>query len=155
MSSPLLHFNFLALPAMDPIMTTLNDTVIHQVIAPMNSSVYQSSNPPTVSGFYFGGVLGQLWSLITIWRLIVLFLVLGNLKNVPLIWHVSCRQLHKDYKNLTEYRCESLTPSDSSVGVKDQRFPSHQLNSSNLLSLPAMPPYLRSISIFIVSYTVF
>ncbi|KAF8852928.1 hypothetical protein BDZ45DRAFT_599295 [Acephala macrosclerotiorum] len=35
-----------------------------------------------------GSILSQIWSLITIWRLLVALLVLGNLKNVPLIWHI-------------------------------------------------------------------
>jgi len=39
--------------------------------------------------FFLRYVFQVLLSNITIWRVFVLLLVLGNIKNVPLIWHVS------------------------------------------------------------------
>ncbi|PMD45805.1 hypothetical protein L207DRAFT_410181, partial [Hyaloscypha variabilis F] len=33
--------------------------------------------------------LSQIWSIITIWRLLALLLLLGNFKNIPLIWHAN------------------------------------------------------------------
>jgi hypothetical protein len=75
------------LPAIDSIMSNSNNSVIYRVVVPNNESMNAYS--PTVSGFQFGGILAQIWSLITIWRLLVLFLVIGNLKNTALMWHVS------------------------------------------------------------------
>ncbi|KUJ13536.1 uncharacterized protein LY89DRAFT_591482 [Mollisia scopiformis] len=52
---------------------------------PANSSQYESLSPP---GNDVPSVLSQIWSLITIWRLLVAFLLIGNIKNIPLIWHM-------------------------------------------------------------------
>ncbi|CZR52546.1 uncharacterized protein PAC_02423 [Phialocephala subalpina] len=67
----------------------MNNTILYQVAAPMNSSPYEMSTlPPSDSSMTLGSVLSQIWSLITIWRLLVALLVLGNLKNFPFIWHI-------------------------------------------------------------------
>jgi hypothetical protein len=82
------HLNTLILPIMYPVMSDPNNSVLYQVSVPMNSSGFTSSDSGAASGIHFGDVLSQIWSLITIGRLLVLLLVVGNLKNVPLIWHV-------------------------------------------------------------------
>jgi hypothetical protein len=81
--------NNLSQLGMHPVMSDLNNTVVYQVSVPGNSSVYETSSSTSPSGFHVGTVLSQVWSLITLWRLLVLCLVIGNLKNIPLIWHVS------------------------------------------------------------------
>jgi len=55
---------------------------------PTNSSQYESLTSPPQAGSHLGSILSQLWSLITIWRLLVVLLLLGNIKNIPFIWHM-------------------------------------------------------------------
>ncbi|KAH8687405.1 hypothetical protein BGZ60DRAFT_362596 [Tricladium varicosporioides] len=43
---------------------------------------------PHRSNFAVKDALAVIWSLITIWRVLIIFLLLGNLKNIPLIWHL-------------------------------------------------------------------
>ncbi|TVY36219.1 Uncharacterized protein LOCC1_G006452 [Lachnellula occidentalis] len=48
-------------------------------------------------------VLSYLWSFVTIWRLLVVLLVLGNLKNIPLMWHLRI-------VNAFRFACKSQRP---------------------------------------------
>jgi hypothetical protein len=74
-------------------MSNTNDSIPYQ--APV-LDIYHTSDP-TISWFSaFGSILLQLLSQITISRVIILVLVLGNIKNVPFIWHVSIPSLDID-----------------------------------------------------------
>jgi hypothetical protein len=79
---------------MDSVIADLDKSGLYQTpvaVHAVNSTV-QASTSPWAPGFDIGiflGLLSKLLSYITVWRLFVLVLVLGNLKNVPLIWHVS------------------------------------------------------------------
>lgn len=42
-----------------------------------------------VSTIKFGGFLSQHVSFVSLWGLVVVLLVLGNMKSLPMIWHVS------------------------------------------------------------------
>lgn len=78
---------------------------MHDSLADMNVSVLshmsvldseiQTPAPSDAWLVFIHGICFQLLSQITIWRILVLFLVLGNIKNVPLIWHVSI--VHQTY----------------------------------------------------------
>ncbi|KAH6682811.1 hypothetical protein B0J14DRAFT_468207 [Halenospora varia] len=46
------------------------------------------SSLPHQSSFGVRDVFAAIWSLITIWRVLIIVLLLGNLKNIPLIWHL-------------------------------------------------------------------
>lgn len=74
--------------SMHAAMSDPNNSVVYQVPA-VDCSGFQASTSSQVSGSVSPGVLPTLLSLITIWRVIILLLVLGNIKNIPLIWHVS------------------------------------------------------------------
>ena len=90
----LLHFNLQPFPlAMNSLIPILNDTVLYEVTSfTMNSSGYGRSTSPQPA-WSLGDTLSFIWSMITIWRILVLLLVAGNLKNIPLIWHVRVVQI--------------------------------------------------------------
>jgi len=71
------------------IMSEFNNSILFQVSIPVNESGYATSSLPNESSSFPATVLSQIWSIITIWRLLVLLLLLGNFKNIPLIWHAS------------------------------------------------------------------
>ncbi|TVY87908.1 Uncharacterized protein LAWI1_G005961, partial [Lachnellula willkommii] len=84
-------------------MDALNNSVPYQVSVP-----YLSVNGSDVSqslGRHFqpADVLSYLWSFVTIWRLLVVLLVLGNLKNIPLMWHLRI-------VNAFRFACRSQRP---------------------------------------------
>jgi hypothetical protein len=61
---------------------------VHDVVQGANSTLQCSAldRAPTTT---FYDAASQLVSSFSLWRVIVLLLVLGNVKNLPLIWHVS------------------------------------------------------------------
>lgn len=73
---------------MHPAMSDLNFSIVYQV-PEIDCSGLQASTPSQLSASVCPSLLSTLLSLITIWRVVVLLLVLGNIKNIPLIWHVS------------------------------------------------------------------
>ncbi|TVY16113.1 Uncharacterized protein LARI1_G005841 [Lachnellula arida] len=84
-------------------MDALNNSVPYQVSVP-----YLSVNGSDVSkslgrDFQPADVLSYLWSFVTIWRLLVVLLVLGNLKNIPLMWHLRI-------VNAFRFACRSQRP---------------------------------------------
>lgn len=129
-------------------MSNLNNTIVYQVSVPSNSSQYQSLSPPTTD---VQSVLSQIWSLITIWRLLVAFLLIGNIKNIPLIWHVGT-SLHRRAFSIWQdfHRCGSSMLSGSAFGLKDQRSLLHMSNCSDHLSPRHMLHWWKSISIYTV-----
>jgi hypothetical protein len=107
---------------MHPAMSDLNNSVVYQAPA-VDYSGFQASTPSQVSGSVSSGILYQLLSLITIWRVILLLLVLGNVKNIPLIWHVSIIQaaFFASKSLTTSISYESSMPSGSVSGLNGQR----------------------------------
>jgi hypothetical protein len=83
----LLPTSFIPLNA--AVMAELNNSVVYQVFAPSVSQCGCSTAQLPSSTLQPGDLVSQIWSHFTIWRLLVVLLILGNLKNVPLIWHVS------------------------------------------------------------------
>lgn len=84
-------------------MSDLNVTGVYQgpnVLHNVNSTI-QTSSFPYASVIILPDFLSQLISFITMWRVVVLLLVLGNLKNIPLIWHVSISQAASSILYLT------------------------------------------------------
>jgi ABC-type amino acid transport system permease subunit len=79
---------------MDSVIADLDRSGLYQTpvaVHAVNSTI-QASTCPWAPGFDIGillGLLSKVLSYITVWRLFIFVLVLGNLKNVPLIWHVS------------------------------------------------------------------
>jgi hypothetical protein len=74
--------------SMYPAMSDLNNSAVFEVPA-VDCSRFQASTPSQIAGSISFNIIYQILSLITIWRVIILLLVLGNIKNIPLIWHVS------------------------------------------------------------------
>lgn len=58
--------------------------IIQTAISTIRYSAFQHVSITTAHN-----ILQQLVSLISLWRVIVFLLVLGNVKNLPMIWHVS------------------------------------------------------------------
>jgi len=69
-------------------MSDLNNSVVYQVPA-ANCGGFQALSAYQLSGSIYSSIVDNVLSFITIWRVLVLLLVLGNVKNIPLIWHVS------------------------------------------------------------------
>lgn len=61
---------------------------VHDVAQAANSTL-QCSALDYVPTTTFYDTVSQLVSIFSLWRMVVLLLVLGNVKNLPLIWHVS------------------------------------------------------------------
>lgn len=97
-SSTLIVFSRTTLQDM---MSNPNNSILYQVVS-MNSTVYENTALPE-TGFHVGSVLSQIWSLVTLWRLLIALLVLGNLKNIPLIWHVGTSPLSNKVLHLTNF----------------------------------------------------
>lgn len=90
-------------------MAELNNSVLYQVSEPSISQCGCGGETLPRSGLQTAGLVAQIWSHFTILRLLVALIVLSNLKNVPLIWHVS--------KYLTAI---SITYSDENVATDCQ-----------------------------------
>ncbi|KAG4434891.1 hypothetical protein IFR05_009621 [Cadophora sp. M221] len=69
-------------------MSNLNSSVLYQAPVLLNSSSCGGFGNSRQVGNTAWSTLSQIWSFITIWRVLVLFLFLGSLKNIPLIWHL-------------------------------------------------------------------
>jgi hypothetical protein len=78
-------------------MSDFNNSIVFQVSVPANASGYAPSSLPNESGSLPGSILSQIWSILTIWRLLVLLLLVGNVKNIPLIWHASIQSNENVY----------------------------------------------------------
>ena len=70
-------------------MAALNNSVPYQVCVPYLSLNGSDASKSLGRSIQLADVPSYLWSFVTIWRLLVALLVLGNLKNIPLMWHVS------------------------------------------------------------------
>jgi hypothetical protein len=80
--------------AMQHVMSDLDVSGLYQVpdvVRTVNSTLTTSSFSYDPARAILGFLL-RLLPLVTVWRVVVLVLVLGNLKNIPLIWHVSISQ---------------------------------------------------------------
>lgn len=69
-------------------MADMNNSVPYQTYTMISATSAMSISDQTLP-LAFRDLVFYILSYITIWRVIVLLLVLGNVKNIPLIWHVS------------------------------------------------------------------
>jgi hypothetical protein len=83
------------------IMSDLNNTLVHWTPVPLRSTVSMDSIVMSGASMNIIHVLSTVWSLITIWRLLVCLLIIGNLKNIPFLWHVSSPSCSSNFKYLT------------------------------------------------------
>ncbi|PVH75903.1 hypothetical protein DL98DRAFT_643275 [Cadophora sp. DSE1049] len=68
-------------------MSTLNISALYQ--APLlESTVCGDLGKSNLAVDSTWSILSQLWPFVTIWRALLVLLLLGNLKNIPLIWHM-------------------------------------------------------------------
>ena len=83
------HFICQSFTVTRTIMSEFNGSILFQVPVPVNANGYANSSLPSASSSFPASILSQIWSIITIWRVLALLLLLGNFKNIPLIWHAS------------------------------------------------------------------
>ncbi|KAH7357259.1 hypothetical protein BKA65DRAFT_496527 [Rhexocercosporidium sp. MPI-PUGE-AT-0058] len=69
-------------------MSNLNNSLLYQSSVLLNSSASGSLGNSNLAASNAWSILAQIWSFITLWRILVIILLVGNLKNVPLIWHL-------------------------------------------------------------------
>lgn len=67
----------------------MNNSVLYHVLEPARAAPLEKLGSYSILASVTTYILSAVWSQITIWRLLVLVLLLGNIKNIPLIWHVS------------------------------------------------------------------
>ncbi|TVY41975.1 Uncharacterized protein LSUB1_G002434 [Lachnellula subtilissima] len=84
-------------------MAALNNSVPYQVCVPYLSLDGSDASKSVSRSIQPADVLSYFWSFVTIWRLLVALLVLGNLKNIPLMWHLRI-------VNAFRFACRSQRP---------------------------------------------
>ncbi|TVY53128.1 Uncharacterized protein LCER1_G006749 [Lachnellula cervina] len=84
-------------------MDALNNSVPYQVSVPYLSLNGSDTAKSLGRSIQPADILSYLWSFVTIWRLLVVLLVLGNLKNIPLMWHLRI-------VNAFRFACRSQRP---------------------------------------------
>ncbi|KAL2072956.1 hypothetical protein VTL71DRAFT_10280 [Oculimacula yallundae] len=69
-------------------MSNFTTSDLYQSSVLLNSTSYGDLGGLSLASSTATSILSQIWSFITIWKVLVVILLLGNLKNIPLIWHL-------------------------------------------------------------------
>ncbi|CZT10054.1 hypothetical protein WAI453_006401 [Rhynchosporium graminicola] len=69
-------------------MSNIRTFDLYQSPVLLNSTALNNLGNLSLAGSIASSILSQIWSFITIWKVLVVLLLLGNLKNIPLMWHL-------------------------------------------------------------------